>query len=109
MSVAEVAIRKKGALKNYPMFTEDNGILLTGSKLNSILREAFPEFADGKKFLSTHSFRLGIPSEMARSGYSDAEIKIQGRWTSDSYNAYVKLGRAQRWLNQWKLSCAMAC
>ena len=102
-------VRQEKGRSGYPLFWKDGGELMTGKDLNLLLKNAFPEFSEGRKFISTHSFRAGLPSEMARLGYEDSEIQFQGRWTSDAYTAYIRLGRNQRWLKQWRLSKAMAC
>ena len=52
----------------------------------------------------SHSFRAGIPTLMARAGYSDSEIQRQGRWRSSAFLVYCKLGRASRWKDQLTLT-----
>ena len=38
-----------------------------------------------------HSFRIGAASEAARLGYSDAQIRLMGRWWSDAVRRYIRL------------------
>ena len=38
-----------------------------------------------------HSFRIGAASEAAREGYSDAQIRLMGRWNSDAFRKYIRL------------------
>ena len=45
---------------------------------------------------------------MAREGYSDEEINRQGRWASDAFLRYLKLGRSTRLMQQMKLAEAVA-
>ena len=40
---------------------------------------------------------------MARAGYNDADIKRVGRWQSDSFLRYIKLGRSSRLEQQLEL------
>ena len=49
--------------------------------------------------ISSHSFRSGLASAMARQCYSDEEIKRQGRWASDAFMRYLKLRRST-WIGQ---------
>ena len=44
---------------------------------------------------------------MARAGYSDQEIQRQGRWASDAFLRYLKLGRSTRVQQQQELAAAM--
>ena len=45
---------------------------------------------------------------MARAGYSDEEIQRVGRWKSDSFLKYIKLGRSSRLEQQLKLMRKLA-
>ena len=88
-----------------PLMTRSNGTLWSGRELNKLLVPLTKGISKpgGKRILS-HSFRSGIPTLMARAGYSDGEIQRQGRWRSSAFLAYCKLGRAARWRDQLKLS-----
>jgi hypothetical protein len=81
----------------HPVFSFSNGKPLTGRKLNSFLKELLGPYLDYRQgSITTHSFRAGIPSEMAAAGFEDDDIKKQGRWSSRAFNAYTKLPRTQR-------------
>ena len=41
---------------------------------------------------------------MAKLGYSDSQIQLQGRWRSESYLKYLKLGRGTRLTDQYDLA-----
>ena len=58
--------------------------------------------------VSSHSFRSGLATAMARHGYSDEEIQRQGRWASAAFLSYLKLGRSTRLQQQERLAEAMA-
>ena len=92
-----------------PFSSGSSGKLLTGRRFNEILH--IISYTRGLTLggvFKSHSFRSGIPSLMARAGYSDQEIKRQGRWRSDSFLRYCKLGRAARWHDQMELADRLA-
>ena len=59
-------------------------------------------------YIASHSFRAGMVSVMARLGYSEEQIKIQGRWSSDAFRRYLKLGRGERLESQFELAQKIA-
>ena len=92
-----------------PFATLSNGKVLTKAKLNTMMRAAFKGIVDYEiNTISSHSFRSGLASAMARQGYSDEEIKRQGRWASDAFLRYLKLGRSSRITQQMQLAEAVA-
>ena len=95
------------ATKEEPFATRAKGKILTISKFNKVLKTLL---ADTLKYeegtISSHSFRSGVATAMARAGYQDAEIQRVGRWRSDAFLKYLKLGRSSRLEQQRKL---MAC
>ena len=88
-----------------PLMTREDKSLWTGKCLNKLLIPLTNgiQKPGGKRILS-HSFRAGIPTLMARAGYSDTEIQRQGRWRSSAFLSYCKLGRASRWKDQLSLT-----
>ena len=89
---------------NLPVYRWESGANVTPSELNSILKELLAgtiTYQDGK--VSSHSFRAGVSSTMAKLGYTEEEIQLQGRWTSQAYLRYCKLGRSQKLEDQFKL------
>lgn len=80
-----------------PAFRLSSGRPLTKTKmnelLNSLLNKNVPK---GKGFYSNHSFRSGIPSLLGTLGYSSEDIMCVGRWSSNSYECYVKTARTKR-------------
>ena len=81
-----------------PLMTREDKTLWTGKCLNKLLVPLTTGIKNpgGKRILS-HSFRAGIPTLMARAGYSDSEIQRQGRWRSSAFLVYCKLGRASNY------------
>ena len=83
-----------------PLMTRSDGTMWSGRELNKLLVPLTKGITKpGWKRILSHSFRSGIPTLMARAGYSDGEIQRQGRWRSSAFLAYCKLGRAARWKN----------
>jgi len=77
-----------------PVFILESGKLLTTASFNLHLKEIFKDFCDYKvNSILCHSFRAGIPSQLARFPelMSSDDIKGWGRWTSDSYDRYTRL------------------
>ena len=74
------------------IFRLASGNLLTMTLLNKILRNTMSLFFDGSHSFSCHSFRAGLPSTMAALPeiFSEDEIKIVGRWSSDTYLRYTR-------------------
>ena len=80
-----------------PAFVQPDGTPLTGEKFNAHLKSFLSKHLDyGKGKVTSHSFRSGMASLVAKLGYTDDELKAVGRWSSDAFNAYVKLPRTRR-------------
>ena len=80
-----------------PAFLDNNGTPLTGRKFNELLKSFLGKHLDYKKGgISSHSFRAGITSMVAKLGFSEEEMQALGRWSSAAYNAYIKLPRTRR-------------
>ena len=95
--------------EDLPVFRQENGRLFTARDLNVILKTMLAEkvmYMEG--YVASHSFRAGLVSVMARLGYTEEQIKRQGRWRSDAYLAYVKMGRAARLTEQWEMASKIA-
>ena len=52
------------------------------------------DYSKGK--LLSHSFRAGLATTMARSGFNQEEIMLVGRWSSIAFERYLKQGRTTR-------------
>jgi hypothetical protein len=81
----------------WPVFRAPCGTPLTGRKLNSYIKTLLGECVDYRKGrITSHSFRSGIASILGSKGFSDEEIKQAGRWSSNAFQAYMKLPRTRR-------------
>lgn len=80
-----------------PLFRWKNGLPLTSSQMNNLLRDRLSGFIEGgDKFFTTHSFRTGAASMMGTLGFDDGAIKALGRWSSRAYETYLRLPRTKR-------------
>ena len=105
-AVRGVTNLKRGG--NRPFASRKDGSLMTKKWLNRTLRDLLQGIVDyDVATISSHSFRAGLATAMARAGYSDEEIKRQGRWRSDAFMKYIKLGRATRLEQQQALASNM--
>ena len=66
--------------------------LVTPRCINEMLSKIFP----GSN-LTARCFRPGIITILARKGMSTEQMKDIGRWTSSSFNNYIKKGRCNNW------------
>jgi len=71
-----------------PLFTFSDGRYLTRNFLVAFLRMVLPNVNN----INSHSFRIGGASAAMAAGASDALIRIMGRWSSDCYNRYIRIG-----------------
>jgi site-specific recombinase XerC len=81
-----------------PVFRMESGVLMTGAEMNrrlKMLTREVDSLVPGG-VIKSHSFRSGVPSEMAKAGQDAEAIQAVGRWKSDAYKAYVKLPVAKR-------------
>ena len=75
-----------------PLMTKEDKNLWTGRDLIKLLVPlTFGIKKPGGKRILSHSFRAGIPTLMARVGYTDSEKQRQGRWRSSAFLVYCKL------------------
>lgn len=102
-------ISKISHCQTKPAFRKEDGGCMTGSQFNKDIKSVLGKVInyDENKYLS-HSFRAGLASMMAASGYNDEEIMRQGRWHSRAFQLYCKTGRASRLKEQRDLAKKVA-
>ena len=71
---------------SFPLM-QANGKCLMTNKFNRTLKDVLG--LDGED-ISSHSFRAGLVTSLARAGASDEVIKATGRWSLEAYRAYMK-------------------
>ena len=90
-----------------PMFML-NGLGYTRQNFNSDIRLLLQDVIDyNKGKLLSHSFRSGLATAMARAGFSQENIQLVGRWSSEAYLNYVKQGRSARFETMRDISAKM--
>ncbi len=76
-------------------FREPSGFAYRHAAFNKDLKTILSDKLRYGK-LSGHSFRIGLASLMAAAGLSDDTIQVAGRWSSEAFKLYIKLGRVTR-------------
>ena len=77
-----------------PVFRLSNGDLMTQAYMNSLLEKFLrPHFSSTVGKWTCHSFRAGVPSSTAANPaiFTEAEIKLLGKWKSDAVERYTRL------------------
>ena len=80
-----------------PVFQKGKGMCYTGRDLNidiAVLTEVATDGTGG--VVRSHSFRSGVPTELAKRGATKEQVMGVGRWTSEAWKSYCKLGRTHR-------------
>ena len=89
--------------KNAVFRLRKSGDAISKVRFNRVLKVMLkPHITYGK--ITGHSFRSGVSSLMGRAGFSDSDIQCLGRWSSEAYKKYIKLGRLMRVRNADKIS-----
>ena len=92
-----------------PVFKWESGANVTPKEFNSCLKSLLKDsinYEDGK--ITSHSFRAGVTTTMARLGYGEELIQLQGRWLSQAYLRYCKRGRVNRLEDQFNIFSSLA-
>ena len=83
---------------NLPVFRVKSGGCFTGADFNKQLKKLLGDL-DSKipgGVVTSHSFRAGVASEMAKRGHSEEELMAVGRWSSEAYKLYMGLPLTHR-------------
>lgn len=67
-----------------------DGKPLTKYQFSAVLKRSLNAIGICSKRFKSHSFRIGMASTYAMEGMSDDEIKRLGRWSSSSYQRYIR-------------------
>ena len=71
---------------------DESGSPLTYRDLLCVIKSTLARLGFSPAVFGTHSLRIGGASQMAMCGFSVAQIKAAGRWESDCYLQYIRLG-----------------
>ena len=81
----------------YPLIRTPLGQNYSGRDFNRDLRLILVGVVDYSLGpLTSHSFRAGLATWMAKAGYSDDQIQMTGRWKSEAFKRYIKTARVAR-------------
>lgn len=75
------------------LFCHLNHKKLTRFQFSKILKSALTFLGLNPDDFNTHSFRIGAATTACMEGKSDEDIKFMGRWDSNSYKTYIRMGR----------------
>ena len=80
-----------------PVFMDSERKCFTGKSFNRILTELTRCMTDGTDgVIKSHSFRSGVATQMGQMGFTEQEIMAQGRWSSQAFKNYTKMGMVKR-------------
>ena len=82
-------VRKRIKKSKY-MFCWEDGTPLTRLDIAEVMKRHLGILGHPEEKYNTHSFRIGKTTDMAKEGYSHAQIAMAGRWTSNAYHKYIK-------------------
>ena len=91
---------------NMPFFTRKDNSGYTGNDFNKHLTTLTADITlNTNSVVRSHSLRAGVPSELAKRGADPIQIQGVGRWQSEAWKDYCKLGRKER-LNVTEQLCS---
>ena len=73
-----------------PLFCFTNGTFLTRQILTSIINQLLQATEYKDAHFTSHCFRIGAATSAAANNLPDWLIKALGRWSSDSYQTYIR-------------------
>ena len=74
-----------------PLFRLHTGEPVPRSAFSRFLSSAIKECGLDPAFYKGHSFRIGAASHAAALGYTDAQIRLLGRWKSNAFHKYIPI------------------
>ena len=74
-----------------PLFQHLNGVPVTRTEFDEWLARVINYCGLDSTRYKGHSFRIGAASHAAASAYSDAQIRLLGRWQSNAFKWYIRL------------------
>ena len=75
-----------------PLFVTDAGKPLSRAHFSAVFKSCLNMLHVDVSEYNTHSFRIGAASWAAIKGMSDSQIREMGRWRSDAYRKYIRIG-----------------
>lgn len=71
------------------LFVHIDGSPVTRSQFQAVLDKSL-SFLQIKGHYKSHSFRIGMATELANQGFSNEQIQELGRWRSNSFLTYIR-------------------
>ena len=90
VEATQAFLRMRGNSRG-PLFARPDGSAPTHSRVSGLLGTIFQACGLDIQRYKGHSFRIGAASEAAQRGFSDAQIRLMGRWKSDAFKKYIRL------------------
>lgn len=75
-----------------PLYVTHDGVIVTREWFASCLKQSVQFLKLDTTMFKSHSFRIGAASYAAMTGMSDSQIRIMGRWNSNVFLRYIRLG-----------------
>ena len=75
-----------------PLYIMPNGKMVTRQWFVNNLNKSLQFLKLDTVLYKSHSFRIGAASYAAIQGMSDSQIRYMGRWNSDAFRKYIRLG-----------------
>lgn len=79
-----------------PLFITEDGLPVSRSVVSAQLSMAISFCGVAPSHYKGHSFRIGAASHAADQGFSDAQIRLSGRWKSNAFQKYIRLPSLSR-------------
>lgn len=73
-----------------PLFCHTDQTPFTRGEIAKLLKSHLQILNYDISMYNTHSFRIGLATDMCNSGFSELQIKQVGRWNSDAYKKYLR-------------------
>ena len=81
---------KRRMEKSKYLFCWEDGSPLNRLDIAEVMKRHLNILGYPEEEYNTHSFRIGKTTDMAKEGYSHAQIAMAGRWASNAYQKYIK-------------------
>ena len=85
-----IMARRPLEAKSEPFFIYNDGIPVTTEKARSVLHDMLKNMGLDHSLYNMHSLRIGRASDLIKYNYSIDEIKIMGRWRSNTIYKYIR-------------------
>jgi hypothetical protein len=74
-----------------PLFCYGSGRPVSRSEFCKVLRSALKFSKLDTETFKAHSFRIGAATQAHLQGFSDSQIRMMGRWHSESFQRYIRI------------------